>query len=163
MQDKLTNANGLTQNNRLLNFFFNGHNYKLFYYCITILFVYLADSIMSYVTPIYLEDGLNSTTLMGIIFATSSAVGFIVDFLFGEMFANKNYRFFLKWSIVLAVGFPLGYLILPASIGTFLIGLAIWGIYFELISFSNSRYVIEKTDHHHELGWVLCIFLEHHL
>lgn len=159
MQDKLTNANGLTQNSRLLNFFFNGHNYKLFYYCITILFVYLADSIMSYVTPSYLEDGLNSTTLMGIIFATSSAVGFIVDFLFGEMFANKNYRFFLKWSIVLAIGFPFGYLILPASIITFLIGLAIWGIYFELISFSNSRYVIEKTDpHHHELAWGIMYF-----
>lgn len=137
----------------------SGSNFRLFYYCITVLFVYLADSIMSYTTPSYLEDNLSSTALMGIVFATSSLVGFIVDFLLGEVFQNKNYKFFLKWSILFAIGFPLGYLLFPAHIITLLVGLAIWGIYYEFISFSNSQYIIEKTErHNHETAWGIMYF-----
>ncbi len=133
--------------------------FKLFYYCVIVLFVYLADSIMSYTTPSYLEDNLSSTALMGIVFATSSLVGFIIDFLLGEVFENKNYKFFLKWSIILAIGFPLGYLLFPAHIITLLIGLAIWGVYYEFISFSNSQYIIEKTErHNHENAWGIMYF-----
>lgn len=155
-----------TTNNETINhrgfrfgFKFENRNSKLFYYCTMILFVYLADSIMAYTTPSYLENHLSSTALMGIVFATSSLVGFVVDFLMGELFPDKNHKFFLKWSIILAIGFPLGFLLFPANILTFLLGLAIWGIYYEFISFSNSQYVAHQSDRgNHETIWGVMFF-----
>lgn len=161
MLEKISNQTKEEVNHRGFRFSFNlsSKNSKLFYYCTMILFVYMADSIMSYTTPSYLEDNLSSTALMGVVFATSSLVGFIVDFLLGELFTNKNYMFFLKWSIILAIGFPLGFLLFPANILTFLLGLAIWGIYYEFISFSNSQYATDKSDRNsHETIWGIIFF-----
>lgn len=159
MQDKSPIANKINKKGSLFGFIFSSNQTSLFYYSVIVLFVYLADSIMSYVTPGFLEEGLSSTALMGIVFATSSLVGFIVDFLLGEIFPNKNYKFFLKWSIILAIGFPVSYLVFPSNILTFLLGLAIWGVYFELISFSNSRFIIERTNNHnHETAWGIMFF-----
>lgn len=140
-------------------FSLSAKTYRLFYYSIMVLFIYMADSIMSYTTPSFLEENLSSTALMGIVFATSSLVGFLVDFLLGELFNGKSYRFFLKWSLVLAFGFPLGFILFPSNIPTFLLGLAIWGVYYEFISFSNTQYIVEKTDRNsHEVAWGIMYF-----
>jgi MFS family permease len=151
----------LTPSNRSLRFGFNSAkiNSRIFYYCVTILFFYIADSIMSYTTPSYLRDNLTSTTLMGVVFATSSIVGFVTDFLLGVLFSGKRHRFFLKWAIVLAIGFPLGYLLFPANIITFIIGLALWGIYYELLNFANSQFVVENDKFHNpEVIWSIIFF-----
>jgi MFS family permease len=151
----------LTPSNRSLRFGFNSAkiNSRILYYCVTILFFYIADSIMSYTTPSYLRDNLTSTTLMGVVFATSSIVGFVTDFLLGVLFSGKRHRFFLKWAIVLAIGFPLGYLLFPANIITFIIGLALWGIYYELLNFANSQFVVENDKFHNpEVIWSIIFF-----
>lgn len=62
----------------------------------------IADAIMSYAVPVYLEDTLNSAFWMGMIMAVSSVVGFIADMVLGEWFGEKKYNFFLAWTLIIA-------------------------------------------------------------
>ena len=108
----------------------------------TILFVIsFADALMSYVSPIFIEDQVQSTFLMGIIFAFSSFVGIICDILFPKLFTNQTHFFFLKVTVLTAIAFPLTFIFFPQHILTILFAMAIWGVYYELNTFSSFEFV----------------------
>lgn len=137
-----------------LTSFLNSKSIFFYFYCVIILFVYLADAIMSYVTPTYLESNLSSSLAVGLIYSISSLTGLVMDVLVGEVFRKQRYRSFLRLGITLGIAFPLSFILLPAQLITFVIGMMIWGIYFEFLSFSNSQVIIEKTEKsHYESAW----------
>ncbi len=113
-----------------------------------IFFIYLADSTLSYIFPIAIENIVNSNTIMGLILSASSLVGLICDFLFPQLFKNRTWRFYLVSGILLSLLFPIS-----LSLGTqfllipfFLIASFIWGIYFELLLFSEQTFVVDTDD-----------------
>jgi len=123
-------------------------------YGVAVFFVIFADAIMSYLSPVIIESTLNSAFLMGVILSSSSLAGIITDIIFGSRFAGRSYSFFLSWGIVTAVLFPAILLIFPHTPLIFLITMAIWGIYYELIHFSHFQFINHALPHsQHALGW----------
>ncbi|MCB0387169.1 MAG: hypothetical protein KDD43_17410, partial [Bdellovibrionales bacterium] len=61
----------------------------LMVFSLIVFFISFADAIMAYVSPIFMEEQLGSTFMMGIIFSFSSVVGLVCDFLFPQWFKEK--------------------------------------------------------------------------
>jgi MFS family permease len=122
---------------------------------VTIWFIIcLGDSIMTYFSPVYIENRVNSPLLMGLIIGSSSVIGLICDVFFGEWFSGKSFHFFLKWALIIFITFPLSYLILPDHPLLLMIPMALWGIAYELGLFSDFHFVNDALDHpHHAIGW----------
>ena len=116
---------------------------SLFGYSIIMFIVALGDAVMAYSAPVYIESFVGSPFYMGLLLASSSVVGFIADVVIGKIFGNKNYYFFLFWTIIIGLSFPLSLLTLPPLIPLFLLAMSSWGIYFELMEFSSFHFVSE--------------------
>jgi len=99
------------------------------------------DAIMSYTSPIFIEDKLGGSFVMGLVIAFSSVVGIAMDLLIPKLFGQKPYTFFFWATILAAFCFPVAYLLLPPVMGTLLLGMGFWGIYYELIQFTNFHFI----------------------
>ncbi|OGV96002.1 hypothetical protein A2W24_02965 [Microgenomates group bacterium RBG_16_45_19] len=127
---------------------------RLCLYSIILMFVGLGDAIMTYFSPVYINRHLNNEMIMGLIIATSSMVGLACDILFGEFFSGKPHSFFLLRSIAVAGLFSLSFIFFPPLVALLILSMALWGIYYELILFSDFHFINHALDHpHHSLGW----------
>lgn len=116
-------------------------------------FIILADGIMSYQVPVLMDRTLHSATLMGVILATSSMAGMVVDFLFAKSFGNKRSAFFTKIVLSSAFLFPIS-LLIYLTIPSFIFAMLVWGVYYEGIVFSNYHAVHEYMHpSEHLWGW----------
>ncbi len=113
-------------------------------------FVSLSDGIMSYVTPVILEESLSDPLLVGIVLSISSFFGIFFDFFVAERFRIKPYKFFIFWTIAVATLFPLSFLVLPKITISFIISMIIWSTYYELRGFSKYNFVhhFAEVKHH---------------
>jgi MFS family permease len=131
-----------------------GASIKLLGFCAIMLVVYLADAIMSYTAPAFIEENVANPFLMGIIIASSSTVGIVADFLIGAKLRGRRSRFFVATALVFSISFPATFLLLPSSIPTFILAMAIWGIYYELMHFSNYHFIGEHSHaSQHAMMW----------
>jgi MFS family permease len=123
-------------------------------YSLIVFLVGTGDAILSYAAPVHIESYVNSTLLMGLILGFSSLVGIICDLLFAKIFRGKSFREFLGWLFVVAFIFPAVILFLPPLPAFFLLAMAAWGIYYELLHFSHFHLietVVKRSDH--ALAW----------
>lgn len=106
-------------------------------------FVLLSDAVLSDWVPGYLQNFLGSSLLMGIMMAVSSTVGLFMDLIFPQLLRSSGVR-------KLAGGAIVGSLVFIATLlsstwwsyGILLvIGMAAWGIYYELDSFMTQQFV----------------------
>lgn len=110
-------------------------------YSLVIFLISLGDAIMSYMAPAFINKHVSSEAVMGIIIATSSLFAIIFDAVLTRAFKEKSYLFYLFWALVFAVAFPLSYLLLPPVVFVFIISMVIWGVYYELIQYSNYHFI----------------------
>lgn len=132
----------------------------LLFFCLIIFFLEMADSIMAYVAPIFLENGVQNSFYMGIILSSSSVAGLLCDAIFPSIFRAKKHLFFLWNTVILALLFPAIFLFFPHAVPEFLIAMAIWGIYYEFLVFSKA-YFIEafiRMDRHAMAWGILNVF-----
>lgn len=123
-------------------------------YSLVVFLVSLGDAIMSYIAPVFLSEHLSKPSLMGIVMATSSLAAIIFDTIFGEKFRGKSYKFYLWWAFAFAAAFPLAFLILPPIIPFLVLSMVIWGIYYELIQFSNYHFIYAfMSPREHASSW----------
>lgn len=123
------------------------------WYVIILFMVVLADAIMSYAAPVIIEDRVKNAGLMGLILASSSFAGMIVDFLFAKSFVGKKYHFFLRILLASALFFPLSLLFFQ-FIPSLIFGMVVWGVYFEAMVFSNYHAIHEFVPpHSHVKAW----------
>lgn len=127
------------------------HRYFYLLFAVVLSFVGVADSIMGYVAPLFIEQIVGNATLMGIVLATSSGAGVVVDFLFAKLFPDKTSRFFLTVLFMLVFLFPLAFLLFQSVSGA-IFAMVVWGIYFEAMVFSN-YHAIHETVPTGEHGW----------
>ncbi|HKZ34439.1 MAG TPA: MFS transporter, partial [Patescibacteria group bacterium] len=129
-------------------------------YGLIMFLVSTGDAILSYAVPVFLEDTLSNPFWMGIILSTSSVVGLLADLFIGEWCKEKGYSFFLCWMFVMAAAFPLSLLFLPAVVPVFILAMAFWGVYYELIQFTNYHFVHTfLTRNQHASAWgILSLF-----
>ena len=129
-------------------------------YCIVIFLISLADAIMSYTAPVFIENSLNNASKMGLIISTSSLAGLAFDFIIGKLFSKKDHEFYLLGAIILAFMFPLIFLTLSPNVLVFIFGMILWGINYELIRFADFHFIhiyIEKNKHAKSWGILLIV------
>jgi MFS family permease len=104
----------------------------------------LADAVLSYSIPVVIEKNVNSAFLLGIIMSSSSVVGIIFDYWGTKRFVGKNALFYIKTAVILAIIFPISIILFPQSIISYFWAMAVWGVYYEVSSYSNFHYIKEK-------------------
>lgn len=130
-------------------------------YLFVVFFIALADSLMAYSSPVLIESTLHSPVLLGIVMASSSFFGLFADFLVGKWFGNRPFSFFLFWTIVLAFMFPITLLLFPPIVPIFVIAMAAWGIYYELLEFSHFHFIHKyEPSERHAWSWSLVYLLK---
>lgn len=135
-------------------------NYSFSFFIFVLFIIAISDAVMSYVTPVFLDKHIPNEVLVGIVFSASSAVGFIFDIYAGAYLKDKNHKFFLIWTSIMALSFPLILLFGPKKIIFFLLAMGIWGIYYEARSFCEFNYVkyfIPKQSY--SLAWGVLVNL----
>lgn len=124
-----------------------------------IFFISLSDAILSYWAPSFIQGALNSAFLMGLIMGFSSLIGLGADFILPQILKGMTIKRLLMRAILtsflfaalllIATRFPLIIVLLGA--------MAAWGIYYELIAFSNHQLVatyVPKYGRTSAWGWI---------
>ncbi len=129
---------------------------RIVLFCFPLFFIFLADSVMSYIFPILVAKTTQSNTILGIIMALSSLLGILCDFIFPQLLRNRSWRFQLTVGIIIAFLFPvfsnLGAFF--SLIFFFIIATLIWGVYFEFLQFSQQSFVIlEDSPNEYSKDW----------
>lgn len=96
---------------------------------------------MSYTTPVFIESRVSTPLLMGLVMSFSSIVGLACDFIFSRLFPGKSFHLLYWLTFFVALLFPVIFLVFPPEIATLILGVGIWGVYYELIQFTNYHFV----------------------
>lgn len=120
---------------------------KVMVLSLVLFFIFLADAILSSWVPGLVENFFESPVIMGFIMSFSSIVGFGADLIFPQILKGINFKNLLFISIFSSLIFSL--ILLSATsvpfILIFLISMAIWGIYYEVVGFANHQFVAETV------------------
>ena len=113
------------------------------------LFVALSDAILSFWTPAFIEEKLGNAVLMGAIMSFSSVVGLGADLLLPQLIQGIHIRKLIALSLGISLLFAV---IMFAStlfpfILIFMVGMAAWGIYYEILGFTRQQFVADATPH----------------
>lgn len=114
------------------------------------------DSIMSYVTPILIEEQGFSNTMIGLIIGTSSITGALFDFLICKFFKNTNYRRIFLLMFAICFIYPL-LLWQAKTVWMFMIAMAAWGVYYDFYGFGTFDFVGRHTkekEHAQNFGMI---------
>ncbi len=114
---------------------------------VILFFVYLGDAILSDWVPSFMQKVLGGSVLMGIVFAFSSMVGFMSDMIFPQLLKKYKARRLILLSIGASLVFS-GILMWTTSwswMALFLLAMAVWGIYYELLWFGSAQFVSDNV------------------
>ncbi len=116
---------------------------KVLLFSLSLFLVRVADAVISFWAPNQINSVLNDTFLVGIIIGFQSVIGLLADLTFPKILKNANVRRLIILAIVTSA---LTSLFLFSSsynslIIIFIITMALWGIYYELISFANYQFM----------------------
>lgn len=116
---------------------------KISRFSIVCLFIYFADSLLAFFVPGLIQEYMGSALLMGMIISSSSVVGLITDFIFPQIIKGISVYRILFFTISFGALFAVlvsqarG----PIFIVTILLAMAVWGVYYELLSFAKQQFV----------------------
>lgn len=124
---------------------FTSHTFLVFF--ASFFLVRSADSTLAYIFPIVVENAVGSNTIMGITMALSSIAGLACDFVFPSLLKGQTWKQTMVRAVVVAMLFPLTIYFggVFSYAGLFIIATFIWGIYYELLLFSEQNYIV-STD-----------------
>jgi MFS family permease len=108
-----------------------------------VFFLYLGDAIISDWIPTFMQSTLGGSLIMGLMMSFSSLVGFVSDLIFPQLFrkvAERKMVMFAISSMLMLAGILLWITQFP-MIALFLLGMGIWGLYYEFLGFGLSSYV----------------------
>lgn len=123
---------------------------KVSTFLVIMFFILLSDAVLSDFVPGYIQGVVGSPVLMGLIMASSSIVGIIVDIVFPQALKGVGVR----WLALAAMGGSLVFLLslyfssVLWPVLLILIGMAAWGVYYELDSFLTKQFVADTAPPH---------------
>lgn len=106
-------------------------------------FLYLGDAIVSDWVPVYMQETLGGSLWMGLMMSFSSLMGFLADLVFPQLFRKVSERRMVMLaisSVFMGAGVFLWTTHFPL-VSLFLLGMGIWGLYYEFLNFGLSTYV----------------------
>jgi len=101
----------------------------------------LHDGIISYVTPVLLNNRYSDTLFVGTILSISSFFGIFFNVLVTKFFPHKGYKFFTTWMLIFAFVTALILLFLPKALIPFVIAMITWSVYYEFRNYSKYDFV----------------------
>jgi MFS family permease len=113
-------------------------------FALVILFWTLFDATLQYVTPLLMQERGFSASLIGMIIGFSSLAGALFDLLLCRFFSRTDFKRFILAMFAICSVYPL-FLWHADSIALFLFAMAVWGLYFDLYSFSTFSFVGRYT------------------
>ena len=108
-----------------------------------VFFLYLGDAIISDWVPVYMQETLGGSLLMGLMMSFSSVMGFVADLIFPQLFRKVSERRMVMLaisSVLMTAGVFMWTTHFP-MIALFLLAMGIWGLYYEFLGFGLSSYV----------------------
>ncbi len=123
---------------------------------ITIFFICLADALLSYWVPNYLNQIYKDESRVGIIIAFSSTTGLLADLIIPQLIRSISVRKLVFITICLLFifsGLLIGATFKPVLI-VILLAMATWGIYYDLLGFAQQQFVADATPlSYHTKAW----------
>lgn len=116
---------------------------RIGFFLVILFFILLSDSVLADWVPGYLQEALGSPLKMGLMMAISSLVGVSVDLIFPQLLRRVGVR-------RIASGAMIGSLLFLFTLLShtwweyaviLVVGMAVWGIYYELDSFMTQQFV----------------------
>lgn len=115
---------------------------------VILFFIFLADGILSFWVPNFLQESLNGSALiMGLVFSFSSIVGLLTDVVSPSLLRNFTVRKLVLYAGFMGIAFLLTLVLgtkLP-SIWIFLLAMAIWGVYYEFLGFGSQQFIADTV------------------
>ena len=128
----------------------------LYVLSVMIFFWTIFDSILSYAIPLILTEHGLSSTMMGLVIGSSSIAGAGFDFLMCRFVKRVDFRRVFMGMFAISALYPL-ILWQATIIPMYLLGMVIWGIYYDLLNFGIFDFVsrhTEKNEHSASFGVV---------
>jgi len=112
-----------------------------------IFFIYLADAMLSFWVPGLLEEIWGSGLLMGLVMSFSSVVGLGVDLAFPQIVKEIKATYLFVFGVVVGILFSgvMGWVFLMRGLWLVLVGMGLWGVYYEILIFAKQQYVAERV------------------
>lgn len=116
---------------------------RVVFFLTILFFVLLSDAVLADWVPGYLQETLGSPSRMGLMMALSSLVGVSMDLVFPQILRRTGVKKIAGGAMIGAIVFLLILLTHTWWQGVILlvIGMAVWGIYYELDSFMTQQFV----------------------
>jgi len=135
---------------------------KLVLFSVPVALILLTDNILSFIVPIAINDVVSSSFLLGVIMGFSSLAGLFSDYLFPSIFKRIQWRTKFVIAMIMALFFPiisaLG--MIYSLIWIFVILCILWGVYYELLIFSEEAFIDEEEDkNNYSTGWSILLSL----
>jgi MFS family permease len=112
---------------------------------LTLFFIYLADAILSFWVPGFIERTLSSSIAMGFVLSFSSIIGLGTDLTLPQLLRGITVKKLMFLGIFTSLFFSLTFLgaIAYPFIILLLIGMALWGLYYEFLGFAGQQFVAD--------------------
>lgn len=116
---------------------------KIIVFSLILFFLRLSDSIISFWAPNQIQTSLQSPVIMGAIISFQSVVGLAADLIFPKVLKSARVRGLVFWAIMLSAltSFSLSAGAVRPLIAIFIVTMALWGIYYELVSFASYQFI----------------------
>lgn len=113
----------------------------LIFFSVIIFLISLHDGIVSYVTPVILNNRYSNTLLVGSILSISSFFGIFFNIFITKFFPHKGYKFFTFWMLVFALITALILIFIPKYLFPLVVAMITWSVYYEFRNYSKYNFV----------------------
>lgn len=127
---------------------------KVLLFSLTLFFLKIADGIIAFWAPNQIQTALGNSTWMGLVIGFQSVIGLIADIYLPGILRNTHSRTLLVWAIILSAATSvmfIGSVYFPFVL-LFLVAMAIWGVYYELLSFAQYQFMGSTVPPHMRSG-----------
>ena len=118
---------------------------KVSFFSAVLFLTLLADAILSYWIPNFLEGVYQNSAVAGLVISFSSLVGLLADLILPQVVKRVTVRKLIIIALVIALVFTVNLYL--ATLWPFvfltLLAMAIWGIYYELLGFAQHQFVAD--------------------
>ncbi len=108
------------------------------------LFWTLSEGMVSFIVPLKIQNAGFTDTMLGVIIGTSSIAGALFDLVACRLFRNIFYKRIFGFMFILCLSFPL-ILMHAGTLLAFVIGMGVWGVYYDLRNIGNFDYIARTT------------------
>ncbi|MEK9179412.1 MAG: MFS transporter, partial [Patescibacteria group bacterium] len=120
-----------------------GKEHRILYLGASVFFFWaIFDGIVSYAAPVLIEKTGVSHFVMGLVFASSSFFGGLLDIVLSEHLRTSHYRRVLFYMLLFS--FAATIFLFQQSLFMLMIAMLLWGVYYDLSTFASYDFIARR-------------------